>query len=278
MAYATYEYRGRRRVARVESTPDGDRLVPLDGLTEIGRDTSCEVLAAARELPDESVAVSEVHLCPVVPHPDKIICVGLNYLAHIDETGRDLPQYPVMFTKFASSLIGPRDDILLPAESAEVDYEAELVVVVGRAGRRIPRERALEHVLGYTVANDVTMRDYQYKTHQWLQGKAWDGSTPLGPYLVTPGETDLSAAGVRTIVGGVKLQDSDTSRLIFDVPTLIATVSEFTTVLPGDVILTGTPGGVGYRRDPQVFLQDGDTVTVEVDGVGALTNRVRRES
>ncbi|MGI5132450.1 fumarylacetoacetate hydrolase family protein [Pseudonocardia sp. CA-107938] len=277
MAYATYEHHGRRRVGRVERTSAGDRLIPLDGLTELGRDTPAGVLAAAAELPDEAVAAADVYLCPVVPHPDKIICVGLNYRAHVDETGRDLPTYPVMFTKFASSLIGPRDDILLPAESDQVDYEAELAVVIGRPGRRIPRERAGEHVLGYTVANDVTMRDYQYKTHQWLQGKAWDGSTPLGPYLVLPGEADVSAAGVRTIRDGEKLQDSDTSRLIFDIPTLVATVSEFTTVLPGDLILTGTPGGVGFRRDPQVFLRDGDEITVEVDGIGSLTNRVRQE-
>jgi acylpyruvate hydrolase len=278
MPYATFEYQGRRRVGRVEPTPAGDRLIPLDGLTEIGRDTPAETLAAATELPGEAVSVSEVYLCPVVPNPDKIICVGLNYLAHVGESGRELPTYPVLFTKFASSLIGPRDDIVLPAESEQVDYEAELAVVVGRAGRRIPRERAAEHVLGYTVANDVTMRDYQYKTHQWLQGKAWDDSTPLGPYLVTADEVDVSSAGVRTTIGGEKLQDSDLSRLIFDIPTLIATVSEFTTVLPGDVILTGTPGGVGFRRDPQLFLRDGDEVTVEVDGVGSLTNRVRRES
>ena len=278
MAYATYEHQGRRRVGRVEPTPAGDRLIPLDGLTELGRDTPADVLAAATELPDEAVAAADVYLCPVVPHPDKIICVGLNYRAHIEETGRDLSAYPVMFTKFASSLIGPRDDILLPAESEQVDYEVELAVVIGRVGRRIPRERAAEHILGYTVANDVTMRDFQYKTHQWLQGKAWDNSTPLGPYLVLPGEADVSAAGVRTIMGGEKLQDSDTSRLIFDIPTLIATVSEFTTVLPGDVILTGTPGGVGFRREPPLFLRDGDEITVEVDGIGSLTNRIRRES
>jgi acylpyruvate hydrolase len=274
MAYATYEHAGRRRVGRV----DGDRLVPLEGLTEIGRDTDTDVLAAAAELPAEAVPVDDVYLCPVVPHPDKIICVGLNYRAHVDETGRDLPTYPVLFTKFASSLIGPRDDIVLPPESQQVDYEAELAVVIGRAGRRIPRERAGDHVLGFTVSNDVTMRDYQYKTHQWLQGKAWDASTPLGPYLVPPAEADISAAGIRTILRGEKLQDSDTSRLIFDVATLIAVASEFTTLLPGDVILTGTPGGVGYRRTPQLFLADGDEVTVEVDGIGSLTNRVRRET
>ncbi|MTD55261.1 fumarylacetoacetate hydrolase family protein [Amycolatopsis pithecellobii] len=275
--YATYEYEGRRRVGRVEPRPDGDRLIPLTGLSELGRDTPGEVLASATELPGESVAAAEVYLCPVVPHPDKIVCVGLNYLAHVGESGRDLPTYPVLFTKFASSLIGPRDDIVLPPESAQVDYEAELAVVIGRAGRRIPRERAHEYILGYTVANDVTMRDYQYKTHQWLQGKSWDRSTPLGPYLLPPAEAEVTAARVRTVLGGKTVQDADTSLLIFDIPTLIATVSEFTTVLPGDVILTGTPGGVGFRRDPQLFLQDGDEITVEVEGIGALTNRVCRE-
>ncbi len=277
MSYATYEYQGRRRVGRVEPGKAGDRLVPLRGLTELGRDTPIELLKQAVELPTETVAVSDVHLCPVVPLPDKIICIGLNYHAHIDETGRDLPTYPVMFTKFASSLVGPRDDILIPAESEQVDYEAELAVIVGRAGRRVPRDRAAEHILGYTVANDVTMRDYQYKTHQWLQGKSWERSTPLGPYLVTPDEADVSAAGIRTVMDGEKLQDSNTSRLIFDIPTLISTVSEFTTILPGDVILTGTPGGVGFRRDPPLFLRDGDLITVEVDGIGSLTNRVRRD-
>jgi acylpyruvate hydrolase len=277
MPYASYTHTGRDAVGRVEHAPGGDRLVPLEGLTELGRGTPIELLDAARELPDEAVPVAEVRLRPVVPAPDKIICVGLNYRSHVQETKRDLPTYPVLFTKFASSLIGPHDDIVVPAESAQVDYEAELAVVIGRVGRRIPPDEAGEYILGYTVANDVTMRDYQYRTHQWLQGKAWDRSTPLGPYLVLPREVDVSAAGVRTILDGEKLQDSDTSRLIFDIPTLIATVSEFTTILPGDVILTGTPGGVGFRRDPQVFLTDGACVTVEVDGVGSLTNRVRRE-
>ncbi|HEX4362761.1 MAG TPA: fumarylacetoacetate hydrolase family protein [Pseudonocardia sp.] len=273
MAYASYEFSGRRWVGRVE----GDRLVPLAGLSELGRDTPAGVLASAPDAAEAPVPVSSVRLLPVVPNPDKILCVGLNYHSHVGETGRELPSYPVLFAKFASSLIGASDDIVLPPESAQVDYEAELAVVIGRPGRRIPRASALEHVLGYTVANDVTMRDYQYQTHQWIQGKAWDRSTPLGPYLVTPGEVDLTSAGIRTVLGGTTLQSSDLSKLIFAVPTLIATVSEFCTLLPGDVILTGTPGGVGYRRSPQVFLADGDEVVVEIDGVGRLANRVRAE-
>lgn len=273
MAYATFEHNGHRRVGRVV----GEVLVPLGGITGLGRHTDVDVLRDAEELPGEAVGVDEVHLCPIVPAPDKIICVGLNYLSHVGETGRDLPTYPVLFTKFASSLIGPRDDIVLPKESAQIDYEAELAVVIGRQGRRIDRDRADEYVLGYAVANDVTMRDFQYKTHQWLQGKSWDRSTPLGPYLVPPDEVDVTSAAIRTTLNGETLQDSNTSRLIFDIPTLIAVISEFTTVLPGDVILTGTPGGVGYRRAPQRFLSDGDVITVDVDGVGTLTNRVRRE-
>ncbi|MCE7011074.1 fumarylacetoacetate hydrolase family protein [Kibdelosporangium philippinense] len=269
MPYASYTYQGVDRVGRV----DGDTLIPLD-LPALG---SSEALQAAAELPAEAVAVADVHLRPVIRHPDKIICVGLNYHAHVGETGRELPTYPVMFTKYASSLIGANDDIILPPESNQVDYEAELTVVIGRAGRRIPLEKAYDHVLGYTVANDITMRDYQYKTHQWLQGKAWDNSTPLGPYLVLPQEVDLTSAGIRTRLGDRVLQSSDLSKLIFDIPTLISTVSEFTTLLPGDLILTGTPGGVGYRRDPQLFLQNGDEITVEVDGVGTLSNRVRSE-
>lgn len=273
MAYASYEYDGVRFAGRV----DGDTLIPLAGVAELGRDTDIDTLAVATELPERAVPVADVRLLPVVPNPDKILCVGLNYHSHITETKRELPTYPVLFNKFASSLIGPRDDIRLPPESAQVDYEAELALIIGRAGRRIAREDAYDYVLGYAVANDVTMRDFQYKTHQWLQGKAWDNSTPVGPYLVRPDEVDLSAAGIRTVLRGETLQSSDLSNLIFDIPTLIATVSEFTTVLPGDIILTGTPGGVGYRRDPQIFLKDGDEITVEIDGVGTLVNRVREE-
>jgi len=270
--YVTFEHAGRRRIGRVE----GELVQPLDGPAELGRDTSAEVLAGLAPV-GQPVARETVRLLPVVPNPDKIVCVGLNYHAHVGETGRDLPTYPVLFTKFASSLVGPSDEIVLPPESTQVDYEAELVVVIGKAGRRIAREAAFEHVLGYTVANDVTMRDYQYKTHQWLQGKAWDHSTPLGPELVTRDEADVSAAAVRTELNGETLQSSDTSKLIFDIATLVATVSEFTEVLPGDLILTGTPGGVGFRRDPQVFLRDGDEIAVEVGGIGRLVNRVRAE-
>ena len=270
MRYATYEHRGLRQVGEVRGTT----LIPLSEIAELGSATTPEALSAARRDEAGAVPVEEVRLLPVVPSPAKVFCVGLNYRDHVTETKRDIPDYPVLFPKFASSLIGPYDDIVLPPESSQVDYEGELVVVIGRPGRRIAESDAGGHVLGYTVANDVTVRDYQYKTHQWMPGKAWDASTPVGPYLVAPEDVDIDNAGIRTVLNGEKMQESDLSKLMFTIPTLIATISTFTALAPGDLILTGTPGGVGFRRDPQVFLRHGDEITVEVDGVGAIRNTV----
>ena len=273
MAYASYEHNGIRGVGEVA----GDTLIPLTGITEIGIHTPIDVLARAPRRNGDAVAIREVTLLPVVPHPTKILCVGLNYRDHVTETNRDLPTYPVMFPKYASSLIGAYDDIALPPESTQVDYEGELAIVIGRTGRRIAEPDALDHVLGYSAANDITMRDFQYKTHQWVQGKAWDASTPVGPYLVTPEEVDITTAGIRTIVNGQKMQESDLSQLIFSISNLVSTISTFTTLQPGDIILSGTPGGVGYRRDPQVFLHPGDTVHVEIDGIGTVSNTLVAE-
>ncbi|MFI7524029.1 fumarylacetoacetate hydrolase family protein [Nocardia salmonicida] len=273
MAYMSYEHRGVRRVGEVQ----GSTLVPLDGLTEIGSTTTSEVLVGAERNTRGRVEIDAVRLLPVVPNPSKVFCVGLNYREHVTETKRELPTYPVLFPKFADSLIGAYDDIVLPPESTQVDYEGELAVIIGKPGRRIAEADAAEYVLGYSAANDITMRDFQYKTHQWMQGKAWQASTPLGPSLVTPAEVDLSTAGIRTVINGEKVQESDLSMLIFSIPRLIAEISTFTTLTPGDVILTGTPGGVGYRRDPQLFLCDGDQVSVEIDGVGSVRNLVRSE-
>ena len=273
MSYATYEFEDQRRIGEIHD----DTLVPLRGLTEIGLHTSLSTLEAAERSTAERVPIGQVHLLPVVPNPSKVICVGLNYADHIAETGRETPTYPVLFTKYASSLLGPTDDITLPPETAQLDWEGELAIVIGKAGRRIQIQHALDHLAGYCVANDITARDYQYKTHQWLQGKAWDNSTPVGPYLVTPDEVDLTTAGIRTTLNGTVVQESTIAQLFFDIPTLIATISEFTTLRPGDLILTGTPGGVGYRRQPPLFLADGDAIAVEIDGVGEIHNRVRTE-
>ncbi|WP_433566714.1 fumarylacetoacetate hydrolase family protein [Nocardia sp. CA-151230] len=273
MAYATYEHRGVRAVGEVRDST----LIPLEGVTDLGNGSMPDQLMSATRNVRAQVPVDEVRLLPPVQSPSKILCVGLNYRTHVTETKRELPTYPVLFSKFASNLLGPNDDIMLPPESTQVDYEGELVVVIGRPGRRIAEADALDHVLGYTVANDVTMRDFQYKTHQWLQGKAWDASTPIGPYLVPPNEINLENAGIRTVLNGEKVQESDLSMLIFSIPHLIATISTFAELKPGDLIFTGTPGGVGYRRDPQVFLREGDTISVEIDGLGALHNHVRAD-
>jgi acylpyruvate hydrolase len=251
---------------------EGDRAIPLRGVTELGADTPLSLLRDPPLDRDAALPVAGLHRRPVVPRPGKIICVGLNYLAHIAETKREQSDYPVLFTKFVTTLTGPADPVPLPPESAAIDYEGEIVVVIGERTRRVPRERALDHVAGYAVANDVSMRDYQYKTHQWLQGKAWDACTPVGPDLVTLDEAPDPLA-LRTFVNGEQVQEATTDLLIFDVPTLVSVISEFATLEPGDLILTGTPGGVGFRRDPQLLLKDGDVVTVEVDGVGRIENR-----
>lgn len=273
MTWVSYRHRGAEHVGVV----DGDDYVPLAGIRRIDRTTGSDQLRAAALDESGRVPAADVELLPPSWAPEKVFCVGLNYRDHIAETGRDTPQYPVLFPKYASSLIAADRPILLPPESQQVDYEGELAVVIGTAGRRIPRERALDHVLGYTVANDVTMRDYQYKTHQWVQGKAWDDSTPLGPYLVTPEDVDLDHAAIRTQVDGTTVQESDLGQLLFDVPSLIVTISEFTQLQPGDIILTGTPGGVGFRRKPQLLLTAGMTVSVEIDGVGRIESTVLAE-
>jgi acylpyruvate hydrolase len=255
-------------------TVQGSRATPLRGVTELGPQTPLEILGEPPLDPDASFPVEEAGFRPVVPRPGKIVCVGLNYRAHIEETKREESDYPVLFTKFATSLAGPFDAISCPPESSAIDYEGELAVIIGRRARRVAREWAADAIAGYAVANDVTMRDYQYRTHQWLQGKAWDRSTPLGPELVSADEVpDPGRLQLRTFVNGEQVQGASTELLIFDIGTLVSVISEFSTLEPGDVILTGTPAGVGFRREPQLLLNDGDVVVVEIDGIGRIENR-----
>ena len=210
-----------------------------------------------------------------LPAPAKVICCGLNYADHIQETGRELPRFPTLFAKFADTLTGPTEDVVLPS-GLQVDWEAELAVVVGAPLRHADPDTAMAAIAGYTVANDVSVRDWQYRTLQWFQGKAWDRSTPVGPVMVTPDEVD-PAAGLDVIcrVDGQEVQRDSSATLVFDCPTLLAYISTFTTLRPGDLVLTGTPGGVGSAREPQHFLDDGSVIETEITGIGLLRNTIR---
>jgi acylpyruvate hydrolase len=258
---------------------DGEHATPLLGVTELGAETPSSLLRSPRLDSDAVLSVSQLRFRPVIPDPAKVICIGLNYRAHIQETGNKEHAYPVLFSKWASTLTGAYDDLRRPPESSAMDYEGELAVVIGTPTRRVSPQRAADHIAGYTVANDITMRDYQYKTHQYLPGKSWDASTPVGPCLVSPDEiADVSELVVRTTVNGEVVQEASTATMIYDVPTLISTISEFTALSPGDLILTGTPAGVGFRRDPQLLLGDGDVVLTEIEGIGRLENHIVAES
>ena len=221
--------------------------------------------------------VASLNYAPLVPSPRKIICVGLNYRSHILEMGRELPAYPTLFAKFANSLLGAGDDIVLPNVSDQVDWEAELGVVLGAALRRATPAEAARAIAGYTIVNDVSMRDWQWRTSEWLQGKAFEASTPVGPWLVTPDEVDVGRLELRCDVDGDSRQQGNTSDLLFPPAEIAAYISQFTTLEPGDLIATGTPGGVGAGRDPKVFLQHGQTLTTAIEGLGQLRNACVKE-
>jgi 2,4-didehydro-3-deoxy-L-rhamnonate hydrolase len=207
--------------------------------------------------------------------PGKIVCVGLNYSDHAEEQGVDLPERPLLFAKWPNTLIGPGEPIVIPAVTERVDYEAELGVVIGSHARQVAVENALEAVAGYVCANDVSARDLQFGDGQWTRGKSLDTFCPVGPALVPAAEiADPQALGIRAILNGEVMQDSTTANMVFGVAEIVAFVSQAITLEPGDLILTGTPAGVGVFRDPPVLLQPGDEITVEIDGVGTLTNPV----
>ncbi|MFJ7772688.1 fumarylacetoacetate hydrolase family protein [Streptomyces sp. NPDC097107] len=228
----------------------------------------------------ERVDASEAAFAPVVPHPNKIICLGLNYATHIKEMGRDTPRYPTLFAKYDGSLIGAGDPVILPTVSDTVDWEAELAFVIGRVARHAPKAEALDYVAGYTVTNDVTVREYQRRTREFLAGKTFEATTPLGPELVTADEfgglePDLE---IRCEVDGEVMQISRTSDLLFGIADIISYISDIITLQPGDVILSGTPGGVGDGRDPKVYLKEGQTLRTVIEGLGETRNVCVREA
>lgn len=217
-------------------------------------------------------------LAPVVPHPGKVVCVGLNYRNHILEMGRQLPEHPTLFAKFAEALIGARDDVMLPRDSGAVDWEAELALVIGAPVRDADEAAAAAAIAGFSVLNDVTMRDWQYRTPQWLQGKTWEDSTPFGPFVVTPEELPGGVRprlSMRCSVDARVVQETTTADLVFDPVALVRYVSRIVTLKPADVIATGTPGGVGHARVPKEYLTDGAVLVTEIEGLGRLENVAR---
>lgn len=219
--------------------------------------------------------LDKVSLLAPVTRPGKVICIGLNYRDHCEETGARIPEYPIIFAKFPTAITGPGLPVIKPADSSQLDYEAELAVVIGRPGKDIPRGQALDYVAGYTNFNDVSARDIQFRDKQWVRGKTYDTFAPTGPFLVTPDEiTDPAQLSIKCWVNGELRQNSSTANMIFDVPALIEFVSRVVTLLPGDIIATGTPSGVGVFRKPPVFLQPGDKVRVEIEGLGSLENTI----
>ncbi len=222
-----------------------------------------------------ALAPDQVALLPVIPNPGKLICVGLNYKTHVAETKRADSEYPSIFLRFNDTLAAHGETVLRPAFSERFDWEGELAFVIGTGGRHIARQDAFAHIAGYACFNDVSVRDWQRHTHQFTPGKNFPGTAPFGPVLVTRDEVpDVAALTLETRVNGQVMQHASVGDLIFDIPTLVEYISRFTPLSPGDVVATGTPGGVGDRREPPLYMKDGDVVEVEITGLGVLRNRI----
>ncbi len=250
----------------------------IDLLTA-GKGAMAKTARAAHRPPENAVVKGRVSYLPPIANPGKIICVGLNYSDHAAEANLNPPDYPVLFMRTPASFVGHRQPLICPKMSTHFDYEAELVVVIGKAGRHIAKSRALDHVAGYTVANEGSVRDFQMRTSQWTIGKNFDSSGAIGPEIVTPDELPKGAKGLKIEcrLNGDVLQSSTTAAMIFDVATLIKEASTIFKLEPGDIIVTGTPAGVGFVRKPPIFMKPGDTCEIEIEGVGVLSNPVKAE-
>jgi 2-keto-4-pentenoate hydratase/2-oxohepta-3-ene-1,7-dioic acid hydratase in catechol pathway len=279
MRLVTFTDTGSTRIGILQ----GDKIVDLAvvvpdlpsemvALLEAGEGALAKVKAAASA--DASINLADVTLESPILRPPKILAVGLNYREHVEETGRELPKVPIIFNKQSTSATGPFAPILRPKESIAMDYEGEMGVVIGKRCRRVPKERYQEVIAGYTVLNDVTIRDWQRRSPTMTMGKSWDSHCPMGPSIVTPDEVDISKLDLKTLVNGEVRQHSDTSYLIFDVPTLIEHLSTAFTLEPGDVIATGTCAGVAAAMEGTPWLKHGDVVRVEIGTLGAIENIV----
>jgi len=284
MRFASFEIKGQASYGLVDSEgrctpapaafqarfPDLKSVIAANALGE---------LAQAAHTSGTALPLDQVRLLPVLPNPGKLICVGLNYKSHVAETKRADSDYPSLFLRFNDSLAAHGDAVLRPAFSERFDWEGELAFVIGTGGRHITKEKAFDHIAGYACFNDVSVRDWQRHTHQFTPGKNFPGTAPFGPVLVTTDEVpDVTTLTLETRVNGQVMQHASLGDLIFDIPTIVAYVSRFTPLSPGDVIATGTPGGVGDRREPPLYMKDGDVVEVEITGLGALRNTIGTDS
>lgn len=286
MKFVEYREGGRRGLAAEDAAgtlrgrPEGDPGYPgtLQSLLAAGGSALADArraLAGGAE-----IDLAAVDVLPPLPAPGKIICVGLNYREHAAESNVAPPAYPTIFSRFASSLIGHGAPLVRPKSSTQFDFEGELVAIIGRGGRHIPPVRALDHVAGYSIFNDGSIRDIQLRTSQWTLGKNFDGTGAFGPAFVTADGLPPGARGLRLVtrLNGAVVQDATTDDLIFDIATLVSELSAAMTLEPGDVIVTGTPSGVGMARTPALFMKDGDVCEVEIEGIGLLRNPVRDEA
>lgn len=276
MKLATIRHDGSTTAARVETDAISDliQVTPITDYANVG-----ELLAQkswhdiAAEESSEPITIPRTDLAPVIPSPQKIICVGLNYANHIKEMGRQLPEYPTLFVKFADALTGPFDDIHVDAHLAEaLDWEGELAVVVGKTAYRVSKEEANEYIAGYAIMNDYTVRDFQYRTLQWHQGKSLYRSAGFGPWLTTTDSFSFNGK-LTTTLDGEEMQITPINDLVFNPAALIEYISQLYPLHPGDVIATGTPGGVGHARNPHRYIQSGETVRIAIDGLGEIANK-----
>lgn len=233
-----------------------------------------DVKPAAAPNAELAVPLASARLLAPLPNPEKVVCIGLNYLDHCEEQNRPRPSHPMLFAKFANTIAGPTDDVTIPTNTQELDYEGELAFIIGKGGRNIAEADALKHIFGYMVMLDVSARDLQRTDGQWVRAKSQDGFAPCGPCIVTADEIpDPQVLGIETRVNGETLQKSNTSNMIFPIAHLVSFISQSLTLAPGDIVTTGTPAGVGVHRNPQVLLKDGDVVEVTLDHIGTLRNR-----
>ena len=287
MKFVAFKHRQDAESYRVGILQPGEAIADFTGLISDGDLCPVEVLdcydlstgitdrinAELRNLP--VVGLASVHLSSPIPRPGKIICIGLNYRDHAEESGMAIPTSPIIFSKFGTCVIGSGETVRIPPGSTQVDYEAELAVVIGRTAKNVSRSDAMDHVFGYTNFNDVSARDFQFADGQWQRGKSCDTFAPMGPAVVTADEIlDPHDLNIRFRLNGETLQDSNTCQLIFKTPELIEFLSRVITLEPGDVIATGTPPGVGFARKPPIFMKPGDVAEVEIEGLGSLSNPI----